>query len=184
MEVARRRLGHFGDDAGGVGGVVAADVEEVLDVVLLEGLEDLLAVGLVGLVAGGAQGGGGGLGDALEQVGGEVIEGDEVVVDDAADAVLGAEDFADLARLLGGGEGFDDADEGLVDDGGGAAGLADDCVACRRVTLHMRGDWGERFHDNGPCPKRKSRKHVRTSRRLLRGRRPVHGHCTGRPLLA
>ena len=93
--------GHFGGDAGGVGGVVAADVEEVFDVIAFEGLEDFLAVGLVGLVAGGAEGGGGGLGDAFEEVEGEVVEGDEFVLDDAADAMAAPRILPILGAALG-----------------------------------------------------------------------------------
>ena len=69
QEIVVDRLGHMeaaqlvagggrllAHDAGGVGGVVAADVEEVLDVVLFEALEDFFAVFFVRLVAGGAEG--------------------------------------------------------------------------------------------------------------------------------
>jgi len=94
--------------------------------VLGEGLENLLALGFIGLIAGGTEAGGGGLGDAFEQVIGGGEEGDEVVADDAPDAVSGAEELIDEAGFF---HFLDDADEGLVDDGSGAAGLADDCVA-------------------------------------------------------
>ncbi len=43
--------GQVVDDAGGVGRVVAADVEEIADVVLLEAVENFLAIGRVRLVA-------------------------------------------------------------------------------------------------------------------------------------
>ena len=50
----------------------------------------------------------------------------EFIVDDPANAVPGAEQFVHVAEVL---QLLHDADEGLVDDGSGAAGLTDDRVA-------------------------------------------------------
>ena len=122
----------FGDDAGGVRGVVAADVEEVADVIFGERLEDFFAVGGIGFVARGAEGGGGREGDAFEEFGAGFFEVDEFFIDDAADAVTGAEELLDVPGFL---DALDDANEGLVDDGGGSAGLADDGVAFLVVVL-------------------------------------------------
>jgi hypothetical protein len=94
-------FGQVGDDAGGVAGIVAADVEEDADVVLLEGFEDFFAVGGIGLVSRGAECRGGGFGDAFEEIVRCVVELDEFVIDDAADAVTGAEEFVPGRRRRG-----------------------------------------------------------------------------------
>ena len=124
-------VGEFVDDAAGVRGIVAADIEKVADVVLLAGIQDALAVVGVGLVAGGTEGRRGRVGDLVEALGGHVGEVVEVVLGEALDAVAHAEDLLDCASLPSAGfsEALDDADEGLVDDGGWAAGLADDGVS-------------------------------------------------------
>ena len=88
----------FGDDAHGVGGIVAADVEERVDIVRLENLEDLLAIFDVRLVAGRAERGGGGRGDRLEVADRLLAEVDEVVVDDAAHPVDRAIDVRDTSE--------------------------------------------------------------------------------------
>ena len=150
QEIVVDRLGHMeaaqlvagggrllAHDAAGVGGIVAADIEEIADVGLAAALEDLLAIGLVRLVAGGAERGGRRGGDALEPVGGEGGEVDEAVAsrpDQPAHAMAHAEDALDLAarpepRL----QALDDADERLVDDGGRAARLADRCIAGDKI---------------------------------------------------
>ena len=59
-----RRL--LGDDPHGVGGIVAADVEEGVDVVRAQHLEDFLAIFAVGLVAGRAERRGRAGGDRFE----------------------------------------------------------------------------------------------------------------------
>ena len=113
----------FVDDADGVRGVVAADVEEVADVVGLHDFEHAGAVFFVGFVAGGEEAGGRGIGDLLEVVGGFACEIDEVFLDDSADAVDGSVDGGDLAEFAG----FEgDADDALVDDRGGTAALGDE----------------------------------------------------------
>ena len=119
--------GDFGDDAAGVGRVVAADVKEVADVVVLEPLGHGLDVVGLGLGAGRAEAGGRGGGEAVQAVLGPVGEVDEVARHEAVDGVSGAEDLAVEVRR--GVQAFDDADGGLVDDSGGAAGLSDDGVA-------------------------------------------------------
>ena len=116
-------LGRLVDDVGGLGGVVAADVA---DVVLLELVEDGQAVVVGGLLADGAERGGRGLGDERERGGGFAAEVDQVLVEDALDAVEGAVDLLDFLVLLG----FEDrADEALVDDDGRPAALRDQHVA-------------------------------------------------------
>ena len=81
-------LGHgdLVDNVGGLGRVVAANVEEVAHVVRLQDVEHFLALGLGGLFANRAQRGGGGPGD-LEQIapglGGQV---DQILAQDALDA--------------------------------------------------------------------------------------------------
>src|SRR5690606_29519781 len=65
---------------------------------------------------------------------GDVLELDEVVLGDAAHAVAGAEDALDAVDAA---ESLDDADERLVDDDGGSAGLSDDGVAAHdRLRAH------------------------------------------------
>ena len=125
VELVLVLLGRLVDDVGGLGGVVAADVEEVADVVLLELLEDGEAVVVGGLLADGAEGGGGGLGDEGEGGGGFAAEVDEILVEDALDAVEGTVDLLDFLVLLG----FEDrADEALVDDDGRPAALRDSSI--------------------------------------------------------
>ena len=85
------------DDADGVGGIVAADVEERVDRVRLENLEDLLAIFEIGLVARRAERGGRRGGDGLE-IGDRLLpEIDEIVVDDAADAMQRAIDMGNCS---------------------------------------------------------------------------------------
>ena len=113
----------FGDDAHGVGGIVAADVEERVDIVRLENLEDLLAVFDVRLVAGRAERGGGGRSDRLEVADRLLAEVDEVVVDDAAHPVDRAIDVGhvgEATRLER------DADQRLVDHRRRSAALGDE----------------------------------------------------------
>ena len=116
-------LGLFVDDADGVGRIVATDIEEVTDVVGLHDLEHAGAVFLIGLVAGREESRGRRVGDLLEVVGGLAGEVDEVFLDDSAHTVDGTVNRCDLAEFAG----FEgDADDALVDDGGGAAALGDE----------------------------------------------------------
>ena len=94
-------LGLFRDDARGVRGVVAADVEEVADVQLPERLEDGAAVRGVRLPAAAAERGRRGFGDGLELFRGRFPEVDVVVSEDPEYAVARAEYSADLRRLAG-----------------------------------------------------------------------------------
>ena len=137
------RGGALGDDARGVGGVVAADVEEVADAAREERGEDPVAVLLGGLVAAGAERGGRRRGDRLELRRRETAQVEEVALEDAVDAVAGAEDAAHGGT--GGLRREDDAGERLVDDHGGAARLGD-------------GEIAERFHGGAfyPRPPRKA----------------------------
>jgi len=100
-----------------------------------EGLEDLLAVGLVRLVARRAERRRWRGGDAFQKIVGNVVELDEFIVDDAADAVAGAQELIDQAVLL---DLADDADKRLIDDRSGPARLTDDGVSfcsCHKLTF-------------------------------------------------
>jgi len=114
-------LGLLADDAQGVRRIVAADVEEGLDAVSLQDLENLLAVLEVGLVAGRTQRRARRLGHQFQVVGGFLGEVEELLVDDAAHAVVGAIDpfhRRELARFN------DRADHRLVDHGRRATACA------------------------------------------------------------
>ncbi len=114
--------GLVGDNAHGVGGIVAADIEERVDRVRLQDLEDLLAVLEVGLVAGRAERGGGSRGDRFKVADRFLAEIDEVVVDDASHAMQRAVDFRDARKAAGLER---DADQGLVDHRRRSAALSD-----------------------------------------------------------
>ena len=119
---------HRVHDVDRLGGVVAADVEEVADVALAQHLEDLQAVLLRGLAAHAAERRRGRGGDGLEVLRGDLAQIDELLGEDAVDAVDGAVDPADRfapARRHHG------ADETLVDDHRGTAALGDDHVPLR-----------------------------------------------------
>ena len=93
-----RRL--FAHDAAGIGGVVAADIEEIADVVPPAAIEDLLAIDLVRLVAGRAERGRGRAGDGLQLrpvEGGQIEEPVGGRLDEPAHAMPHAEDAADFA---------------------------------------------------------------------------------------
>src|SRR5205814_4033052 len=120
-------------------------VEEVADVSLLERPEDLLTVRGVRLVAGRAEGRRERLGDAVEQLVGDVDELEEVVVDDPAYAVASAQETVDVPVPSGLG---DDTDERLVNDGSRTAGLADDGVSFRGG--HVGRSVGDRARMTSP----------------------------------
>ena len=77
----------FTDDAHGIGRVVAANIEEMLDLVRAQHLEDGVAVFRIRFVARRAQGRGGCGGDQFEVVAGFLGQVDEVLIDDAPNAV-------------------------------------------------------------------------------------------------
>jgi hypothetical protein len=114
------------EDVRGLGRVVASDVEEVADVVLAQPGEDLDALLARRLLAHGAQGGARRPRDGFERRALLAPQVDELVLEDPLDAVHGAVDLADL-RIVD--ERLDETDQALVDDGGRAAGLADQDVA-------------------------------------------------------
>ena len=125
-------VAHFlhilGDLVAGVHGVVAAVVEEIADIVLLEDLQDTLVIGIIyvgirQLVAAGAQGRGGGVFHQVQLSGVLLSHVVQLVLQHTLDAVGGAQHLSDAGSLQGG---LDDALGTGVDDGGGAAGLADD----------------------------------------------------------
>ena len=113
-------------------GVVAADVEEVLDVELLEHRNHGGEILLGRLHAHGAEGRGGDLGDGGEVLGGLLAEVDQVLLQQALDAVAHAEHAGDVVMLerLG-----DEADQRLVNHNGRTPGLADHRGAGQRQPL-------------------------------------------------
>ena len=127
----------LGDLVAGVHGVVAAVVEEVAHIVLLKNLQNALIIGIVHigvgqLIAAGAQGGGGGVLEQVQLRGvllGHVVQ---LVLQNALDAVGGAQHPGDAVRLQ---SGLDDALSAGVNDGGGASGLAND--ACAGEFFHV-----------------------------------------------
>ena len=130
-DVALDALAVLSQLADGVHRVVAADVEEAADVQLFEDGEELLVQGLVGvpvgqLVAAAAEEAGGG---ALEQLDVEVIgqQGGQVhdpLLQQTGDAVAHAVDDVRAAALAA----LEHTSQTCVDDRGGAAGLANDCI--------------------------------------------------------
>jgi len=89
----------FGDDAHRVGAVIAADIEETADAVCLKRLEDFGAIFVVGLVASRTQRRGRGSGNIFQIVLGLLREVDEILVDNALDAVKSTINFLDIAKL-------------------------------------------------------------------------------------
>ena len=123
------RLPRFlGNDAHGIGAVVAADVEEAPDLVRLEHAKNLLAVGLIGLVPRGPERRGRRERHHLEVLHGLAREVHQVLVHDASHAVDRAVDLPHAGRPA---RFTDDAGQRLVDHRGGAAALGD-----QHVTLH------------------------------------------------
>ena len=126
------------DLVAGVHGVVAAVIEEVADVVLLEDLQDALVIGVVllgvgNLIAAGAQGRGGGVLHQPQLLGVLQTHVKQPVVQHALDAVLCAQHLGDAAGFQ---RGVNDAVGAGVDDGSGAAGLADDAGAFQFVHIN------------------------------------------------
>ena len=124
----------LGDDARGVRGVVAADVEEpahlealelLEDIQLLERLEDLAAVVRRRLEAAGPERGTRRLGDGAQLLLVDLAEVHVVAAEDAGDAVARAEDLADLRARGLRARREHRAHEGLVDDHRRTARLGD-----------------------------------------------------------
>ena len=121
----------LGDLVAGIHGVVAAVVEEVADIVLLEDLQDALVIGVVHirighLIAAGTQGGRGSVLQKLQFRGILLAHVEQPVVQNALDTVLRAQNAGDVGVLQ---RGVDHAVRAGVDDGSGAAGLAEDTCA-------------------------------------------------------
>ena len=121
----------LGDLVAGVHRVVAAVIEEVTDVILLKNLQNTLVVrvihvGIRHLVTAGTQSGGGGVLQQLQLGGILLTHIKQTVVQNALDAVLRAEDAGDIGVFQGRG---DHAVGTGVDNGSGAAGLAEDTGA-------------------------------------------------------
>lgn len=115
----------FVDDVRGFGGIVPADIEEVADVMGTEAVEDGVAIVEGGFFTNGAECGGGGTGDQFEVLGCFAGEVDEVIAEDTVNAVAGAVNFFNFGIFSC----FEDcADEALVNDDGGAAGLSDEHI--------------------------------------------------------
>jgi len=123
MDAAERIAGlvrRFGNDADGVGAVIAADIEKAIDAVRLHHPEYLQAVFPVGLVARRTQCGRRCGGDQLQIRRRLRTQVNQILIDDAAHAVDRAIDFFDRSEFAG----FEDgANQRLVDDRGGAAAL-------------------------------------------------------------
>ena len=123
------------DLVAGVHGVVAAVIEEVAHVVFLEDLQNALIVrvihgGIGQLVAAGAKRGGGGVFQQAQLLGILLPHVEEPVVQNALDAVLRTQHAGDGAAFE---RCVDDAVSAGVDDGCGAAGLADDACAFQYI---------------------------------------------------
>ena len=117
-----RLLRFLRHDAHGVGGIVAADIEERVDRVRFQDLENLLAIFAVRLVAGRAERRGGRCGHRLKICDRFLSEIDEIVVDDAAHALpraVNVSDRREAPRLER------NAGQRLIDDGGRSAPLGD-----------------------------------------------------------
>jgi hypothetical protein len=118
------RLGELG---GGFLGLAVTDVEIILDVVRLEDGEHAVEVGrLLQLGAAGTEGGAGGeaeAADGLLRLGGEI---DELLVQEAEHAVQRAIHLFDAFMIQGFGN---DAGDAGVNNGGRAAGLADETIS-------------------------------------------------------
>ena len=118
----------LGNLVAGVHGVVAAVVEEITDVILLENLQDALVIGVIhvrvgDLVPAAAQGRGRGVLEKLQLRRILLVHHKQLIVQDAHDAMGRAIDFGDAVRIQ---TGTDGAVCAGVDDGSGAAGLAND----------------------------------------------------------
>jgi hypothetical protein len=110
------------DDVHGLGAVVAADVEEISDVLFGHYIKNGFAIFGGWFASHGAQGRGRGLGDGFHLGLGYFAQIHEVAIENALDAVFGAEDGSYLLMFTGGEYGTREA---LVDDHGWAAALGD-----------------------------------------------------------
>ena len=167
------------DLVGGVLRIVATGVEEVADVVRGEDLEEAVHVlrGLGGLllevelVATGAERRRRRVPQAFDRLGLLVVQVDEVLVEDAVDAVEPTVDVLDeiVASGLG-----DDAGDGGIDDRGGAAGLGDEQVA---------DEFSHRFfpfeNRPEPCPAPEARSKAGLAEAWRRPRRSRSGRQGG-----
>ncbi len=110
--------GAGGELVGSVGGIVAADVEHIVDVVTAQDLYRVLQVVVLQFVATGAEGGGRRVEQLLPERCGLLAQIDDVVLQQALDAVAHAVDLVDARAFE---RGLDGADQAGVDDGGRAA---------------------------------------------------------------
>ena len=88
-------LGLLGDDARGIRGVIAADVEEPADIEALELLEDAMAVFRRGFPAHAAERRRRRVGDGKQLLVGDLAQIDVIAVEDAVNAVTRTENLAD-----------------------------------------------------------------------------------------
>ena len=118
----------LGDLVAGVHGVVAAVIAEITDVIFLEDLKDALVVGVVDigigdLVAAGAERGRRGIGQAVKLGTVFFVHAEQLVVENALNAVIRAVDLGDAVGIE---RSADNTVSRCVDDGRRAAGLAND----------------------------------------------------------
>ena len=134
----------LGDLVAGVHGVVSAVVAEIADIVLLEDLKNALVIGVVlvrvlELIAAGAERGGRGVGKTVKLGTVFLVHAQQLVVQNALDAVVRAVDLCDAVCVE---RGADAAVGAGVDDRGRSAGLADDQSALQSFRhnnyLHIR----------------------------------------------
>ena len=123
----------LGDFVAGIHRVVAAVVEEIADVVLLEDLEDALIIGIVHigilqLIAAGTQRGGRRILHQRKLCRIFLAHVDQIVIQNALDAVQRAEYLGDRIGLQ---RGLDRAVSGSVNGGGRTAGLTDNASATK-----------------------------------------------------
>ena len=118
----------------GVLRIIPSDIKEIADIVRLEDLEQPVHVlrGLFGLlleielVAAGAEGGGGRVLQPFDGFGLLVVEVDQLLAQDAVDAVETAVDFLNVLVPAGF---LDDASDTRIDDCGRSTGLSDQEIA-------------------------------------------------------
>ena len=120
------------DDAHGIGGIVAADIEKGADFVRAQHFKNLLAILGIRLVAGRAECRRRRARNHFKIVARLLRQVDQVFVDDAAHAVLGAVNASDVGKPAG----FKhNANKRLIDDSGWAATLGDQNFCCHEIHL-------------------------------------------------
>ena len=127
-------LGFFDKDFLGIGGIIAADIEETADFMGLENLENLTAIGAIGLVAGRTQGRGRRLRHPFQIACRFTGQVEEILTYNSRDP---------MARSVNSGNAFDctgfqgHPGERLIDDDGGSAALGDENFAFQHIFLNF-----------------------------------------------